>query len=414
METRLTEADASADPSPAPDAGRATRGRDRLRPGAPEREGLRWWLLSRLAVLWVAAQAVWVFPRGDGPVPGYLARWFTWDAQHYVKIARYGYDGPPGDDTPLEAFFPGLPLLLRLVHAVVRDWAAAGLLISFVAGAVAVAALARLAADEWGPRAGGRAALLFCVCPLTVFLTAGYTEALFLAFAIPAWIHARRGRWAAACLLAAGAACVRVTGLFLAAALVVEFVSAYLPQRLRTRHPTPATTPARRLRAAPWLLVPFVPVVGYFGYLYARTGDWGYWFHAQKVGWYREYTGFTATFHTTWDAAFGSGYDAGWRWAFRAELLAVAIGVVLVVALAVRLRYAEAVYVAASLLALTTSTWYFAVARTSLLWWPLWTWLAVLAVHPRHGTLVTRLYLFLSAPLAALLVAAFTTWRWAG
>jgi Mannosyltransferase (PIG-V) len=377
---------------------------------AHDREAVGWWLLSRVAALWIAVHAALMFGNGSGRLPGFLRRWYTWDAQYYVKIARFGYDGPPGERAPLEAFFPGMPMAIRALHVVVPNWTLDGLLVSFLAGAVAVVALARLAVLDGGPRAGGRAALLFCVSPLAVFLAAGYTEALFLAFALPAWLMARRGRWPAACLLAAGASCVRVTGLFLAAGLAVEFLASRLPRRAWR----PAHLPPAPLRHLPWLAVPLLPVLGYFAYLRARTGDWGYWWTAQEKGWFRHYTGFRETFLTTWHAAFGTAYSPNFRWSFRVELVAVAVGVVLVAVLAARRRFGEAVYVATSLVALATSTWYLSIARAALLWWPLWTMLAALAVHPRVGPAVTRVYLFASAPLAVLAVAAFTTGRWVG
>jgi hypothetical protein len=284
------------------------------------------------------------------------------------------------------------------------------MLISFVAGAVAIAALVRLTAIDFGADAGGKAALMLMASPLTVFLTAGYTEALFLGFALPAWLCARRRRWAHAAILAAGASCVRISGLFLAVALVVEFAAQWLPGRgLRLR-------PGRReLLAAPWLALPLLPIVGYFAYLRERTGSWTYWFEAQRIGWHRENTGFRATFDETIDRAYRGGTaNVNMAWSFRMELVAVAVGVVLIVVLLARLRYAEATYVGLSLCALATSTVYFSVARAALLWWPLWAGLGALAAHPRFGRYVTRGYLAFAAPFAAIFVAAFTANRWVG
>jgi len=379
---------------------------------APEREALTWWVLSRLAALWIAANAAWVFARDDNPVSPYLDRWYTWDTQYFVKIAQNGYTEIPGDTGVYEAFFPGMPAALWLVHAVVQNWVVAGLLISFVGGGMAVLAMARLAEEEFGTGVGARAALLLCVSPLGVFLASGYTESLFLAFAVPAWLQARRGRWAAAGLLAAGASCVRITGLFLAAALIVEFASTWLPARFRApSHPGAAPT---RIWHAAWLAVPFVPVIAYFGYLRSSTGSWTYYFDAQKLGWGREYSGFVKTFESMWNAAFTAGGSPSWQWAYRLEIFAVAVGIGLTIFLLARLRYGEAVYVATSLIALTTSGMYFSTARATLLWWPLWIGLASFGAHPTYGKAFTRVYLFLCVPLAVFLAAAFTTWRWAG
>jgi len=405
---------ASLDERPAEPApwGRTTLARLRSAQFAPERQALTWWVLTRLAGLWIAANAAWVFARSDAPVSPYLERWYTWDTQYFVKIAQNGYTELPGDTGVYEAFFPGMPALLWVVHLVVPSWVVAGLLISFVGGAVAVMAMARLAEEEFGTGVGGRAVLLLCVSPMAVFLSAGYTESLFLAFAVPAWLQARRGRWASACLLGAGASCVRITGLFLAAALIVEFAARWLPEKFRApAHPGAAPT---RLWQAGWLVVPFLPVLAYFGYLKSVHGSWTYYSEAQKLGWGREYSGFVKTFNNMWNAAFQPGGAPSWQWAYRLEIVAVAIGIALTIFLLARLRYGEAVYVAVSLAALMTSGMYFSTARATLLWWPLWISLAALGSHPRYGTFLTRLYLVLFAPLAVFLAAAFTTWRWAG
>ena len=194
----------------------------------------------------------------------YVGTWRKWDAGLFITIAEHGYDGEPGrpPDAGLPAFFPGLPLAMRVVHLVVPDWTACGLIVSLVAGLVAVVALARL--TEWEGGSGWAAVAGLLLFPMAVFLVAGYSEALFLAFAIPAWLAARQGRWPlTAAALAAGASCVRITGLFLAVALIVEFLTSRQP-----------------IRRAPWLLVPFLPLVAYSFFHYSRSGDWLAWKHA--------------------------------------------------------------------------------------------------------------------------------------
>src|SRR4051794_7830850 len=182
-----------------------------------DRDAVVTWVASRVAVALIALAASWtVAETTAGHVTSWLAGWDRWDTGLFVKIARFGYDGRPAhyDDKGVVAFFPGEPLVLRVVHAVVRDWVASGLVISAVAGAVACIALARLGELESDAQTGSRAVLFLVLSPFAVFLAAGYSEALFLAFALPAWLAAGRGRWAAAGLLGAAASTVRVTGLF--------------------------------------------------------------------------------------------------------------------------------------------------------------------------------------------------------
>jgi Gpi18-like mannosyltransferase len=193
------------------------------------RAALTTWAASRLGVAVLSFAAMWmVADTTAGDVPSWLHSWDHWDATLFVNVARFGYGGYPAhySDPGLVAFFPGEPLLLRAVHVVVPSWVAAGLLISLIAGAVACVGLARLAVVDDGASAPDRAVLYLVLSPFAVFLAAGYSEALFLALALPAWVCARRRRWLLAGVLAGGAAGVRVTGVFLAAALVVEFALA--------------------------------------------------------------------------------------------------------------------------------------------------------------------------------------------
>jgi hypothetical protein len=367
-----------------------------------DRSALKLWLLTRVTTFMVVSAGAWLFTQNQGALqPGpYLDRWLRWDAIHYATIAEFGYGGDPatGPRVPLEAFFPGLPLVLRALHALGIDLTVAGLLVSFVAGAVAVVALARLAARETGEAAvGSRAVLLLLLAPSAVFLAAGYTEALFLAFALPAWLAARRGSWARAGLLAAGAASIRVTGVFLALALVVEFLT--------------ARDGRRRWSALPWLAVPLLPVLAYMTYLHRRTGDWLAWVHAQEEGWYRSFTWPWDALSTTWEAAFGGVQTAGFAWMFRAELVAVAVGLALTGWLLWRRRWGEATYVGVQVAAFTTSAWFFSVPRATLLWWPLWIGLAAWSLRRPW---VLPAYLALVAPFMVIFTLLYSLHRWAG
>ncbi|MEU8995892.1 mannosyltransferase family protein [Streptomyces caniferus] len=411
--TAVVDATAAADaaaPADVVGGSRATRPwqealRRRLLPGYADREVLWLYLLTRLGIWTTAYCARWLFPgdRTTHHAAAFLAPWQQWDWGHFLHIARDGYF--PGEDGPWrngwdnrEAFFPGFPLLLRVVHSVVPHWATAGLLISFVSGAVAVLALARVARLHLPDgRAGQRAVLFLLVSPCAIFLAAGYTEALFLALALPAWLAAQRQHWPAAAGLAALATTVRVSGLFLAAALAVHFALT-----ARTR---------RQWRALPWLALPALPPVLYSGYLRLHTGDWMAWKHAEERGWYRDFHAPWEAWQHTWHAAFAESLPTGYALMSQAELLAMTVGLLLVGVLARRRRWPEAVYVGLSLWALGTSYWYTSIPRATLLWWPLWVLLAAWSLRtPR----VKTVYLCLAGPLMTVFALTFLSGRWAG
>ncbi|MEV1091923.1 mannosyltransferase family protein [Streptomyces microflavus] len=380
-------------------------GRVLVRLSPADRQVLGLYLLTRISLWIIAHGARWLFPRGSdtrdaGPV---LAPFQRWDANHYLHIARDGYF--PADAGPWvsgwdnrEAFFPGFPLLLRAVHTVVPSWTGAGLLISFVAGAVAVLALARIARSYVPEDVDGRRTVLFfLLSPCAVFLAVGYTETLFLAFALPAWLAAQRRHWALACTLTALATTVRVSGLFLAAAIAVLFA---LSARSR-----------QAWRSVGWLALPALPPAAYSWYLHNRTGDWMAWKHAQERGWYREFHAPWEAWANTWNAAFDGVHTTGYAAMFQAELAAMVVGVALVALLVRHRRWPEAVYVALSLWALGTSYWYTSIPRATLLWWPLWIGLAALSLRRPW---FRRAYLCVVVPVTALVALAFLTGRWAG
>ncbi|WP_113705050.1 mannosyltransferase family protein [Nonomuraea lactucae] len=360
---------------------------------SPGRDALLLWLSSRVGLLVATLLGI--------ALSDYVGKWKQWDAGLFITIAQHGYDGDPGrpPDAGLPAFFPGLPVALRLVHLVVPDWTASGLVISLVAGAVAMVALARLAELEGA--SGWIAVLGLLLFPTAVFLAAGYSESLFLAFAIPAWLAARQGRWPLAAALGAGASCVRITGLFLAIALVVEFVTG------RSRA-VPVEGGAVGRRQAPWLLVPFLPLVAYSYYHYTRSGDWLAWKHAQEAGWGRELVWPWKSWSTTWSAAMGTDDFAV---AFRMEIAGAVLTVAVLVWLLVMRRWSEVVYTGLQAAALMASAYYLSIPRMLLLWFPLWVALARLATGRRWVIVV---YAAVAGPLMVLDTVRFLSGAWAG
>lgn len=369
-----------------------TRSRSGL--GGPSTRALGVWLASRVAVLLLTLAGARQLA-GERGWDGLVDRWDSWDVGLFRKVAESGYQGYPDayPDRGVEAFFPGFPAVLRVVHLVVPSWTAAGLLVSLVAGGVASVALARLAELDGIP--GPRAVLVLVLSPYAVFLTAGYSEALFLALALPGWLCARRGDWRAAGLLVALATTVRISGVFLALGLCVQYYVEH-----------------RSVRAdAAWLLAPFAALAAYFGYLWAITGDPLRWQHVQQDYWGRSFTAPWEALRATVAAARDPAQGTEYQWSFAAEVVAVAVGVALTVVLVRRARWGEATYVGLSVLALATSSFYLSVARATLLWFPLW--LIVAAAGDRRPALHTA-YVAVCAPLMALGVLTFTAGRWVG
>jgi Mannosyltransferase (PIG-V) len=225
---------------------------------------VRAFLLSRLIVIGAGVAGALAVPRRAGwtmfdplrlsarlgSVGNVLAApAVRWDSIHYLAIAEHGY--AVAGNTP---FFPLYPLLVRVLGYVLGSDPLAGVAISTVSFAVALALLHRLTELELDRRAADATVLLVALAPLSFFFTAVYTESLFLALSLGALYAARRERWALAAAIGALAAVTRVPG----ALLVIPLAAMYLKEHRRAGRPLG------------WLLVVPGALAGYLGYLAAR------------------------------------------------------------------------------------------------------------------------------------------------
>ncbi|WP_051208230.1 mannosyltransferase family protein [Propionicicella superfundia] len=302
------------------------------------------WAGSRLLIALAAAYVLATRP--DLTLRGILQ---TWDVVHFIRIAEDGYVAANS-----QAFFPGLPLLLRAGSAVGIDPVVGGVLLSLIGSVLATWALYRLG--------GPGAAIAWLLAPTAVFTVVGYTESLFCAAAFWAWEFARRRNYLWMAVLAGAAAAIRVSGLFLAGALGILILT-QAGDALR-----------RRIARLAWLLVPFGVILAYMVYLKASTGDWMAWYHAQSTGWARSLTNPVQAVINTFGAAAPGAYPdhPEWKWIFRFELVSVVVGVVTTVLCLRRRRWAEAGYVGVQILAFSLSYWFQSVCRAVLLWFPTW------------------------------------------
>jgi hypothetical protein len=235
-------------------------------------------------------------PFGGGWLAGWLDATFTplvrWDALWYEKISLSGYvptglvAGNPGERT---AFFPLYPLL---VHAL-GGWAGNGAtlvvatLLSLATFAIGLAIVHRLATLELGPQAGRAAVLVIAFWPAGPFFSAPYTESLFLALSVGAFLAARRDRWWLAGLLGGLASATRNTGVLLIVPLAIIYF--YGPRARATERAPPAGRRHRwasRFSARPdvlWLALVPVGLVAFSVYLQLELGNWQAWRTAQEA-----------------------------------------------------------------------------------------------------------------------------------
>jgi hypothetical protein len=209
-------------------------------------------------------------PIVDGAAGLWLGAWQRWDATWYLRIVEQGYH--TGD--PSLVFPPLYPILTRLVAALPGfSPLLAGMLVSTAAAFVAFTLMYRLASGDVGQVVARRAVVYLAIFPWAYFLMAPYSESLFLATTLAAFLFARQRRWWLAGLLGAAAALTRVQGLLLLLPLAYELV-------VQARVQDAARRGARFAyfvrNAAPLTLIPLA-LACFAGYLYFAIGDQTLW-----------------------------------------------------------------------------------------------------------------------------------------
>lgn len=341
------------------------------------------WLATRLVILAVAYGAMRTKQTTFTEVVS------RWDVLHYLAISQLGYIDPQE-----WAFFPGLPLLMHALDQLGLPPVVAAVVLANVCSALAAWALYRLY--------GTWAACAWLCLPMTVFTAVPYTEPFFCAAAFWAWERAEAGRWHIAALLAAVACSLRISGLFLVAALGVMLL-------VQTN-----TSRRDKLNQLSWLALALVPAGIYQVYLHHLSGSWLAWYEAQGAGWQRTLSWPWEAVKATWPMT-SPEYWPGRPEVpvmFRFELASALTGYLVTIGCLVKKRWAEAGWVAINVLALTCSGWIISVNRAVLLWMPLAGFIGWLADRPVSSDATRRLRL---AGLVALTAASLGTtayWSW--
>jgi hypothetical protein len=220
-------------------------------------------------------------------------------------------------------------------------------------------------AAELEEAVGKRAVVFLLIFPTAYFLHIGYTESLFLALALGAFLAARRGRWGSAGLAGGLAALTRINGLLLVPSLAADAWSEWRTDR--------------RWRAA-WGWIGLV-AVGFGGYLLLNQvvyGDPFAFLAIQRDHW-------SKSLAWPWEGIGGvvsrlSGdnlEDVAILGV--AELVAIVVGLVGTVVAIRRFRPSWAVWMGGNWLLFVSTAFVLSVPRYALVMFPLFAWFALLA-----------------------------------
>lgn len=204
-------------------------------------------------------------------VPGYdlhgfvLGLWNVHDTQNYISIAENGYASDPPFFT---AFFPGYPLLIKVVGFILGGQSLlAALLITNISALFFFWYLYRLVEADYGQTIARRSLVISAVFPTSFFLFMGYTEAPLMAFAVAAFYYGRQHKWWLAGILAGCAALTKQPGVFLMLPLGYMYWRQYTAYKVKDRGVF-----LKKLQWA-WLLLIPIAFLGYMAYSSFLVGD---------------------------------------------------------------------------------------------------------------------------------------------
>lgn len=213
------------------------------------------------------------------PFAGALGTWVHMDAVWYLKIVTKGYTYSPVRGSLVD-FFPLYPLVVWFVqHALFWSSSystalAAGFIVSWVSFLAACILLYRLTLDRFDAQVAYGAVILLAVFPFSFYDGAPFSESLYLALAIAAFLGIERREWGLASVAALLAGAERPPGLIVGGCVVL----AYGLDWLRTRH---------NLRAnVLWLVLTPLGTASYMLFTWVRFGDPMAYFKTSHAGWH--------------------------------------------------------------------------------------------------------------------------------
>ncbi|HEV2237575.1 MAG TPA: hypothetical protein VGR57_13005 [Ktedonobacterales bacterium] len=170
------------------------------------------WAAQHAAIIGLAALWQSLLPFGLRGVRPFV--WF--DGVWYIQLAQFGYVRLPD-----AAYFPLYPLLVR-VFAIGGNYVFGALFVANLCGLLAFLCF-RILIEEEADRATAQRALVYFACfPTAMFLVAGYTESLFLTFALLTFLALRRRQWGIVVLATLAATLTRSTGILLLIPIAIE------------------------------------------------------------------------------------------------------------------------------------------------------------------------------------------------
>ncbi|MBR4236301.1 MAG: hypothetical protein IKR85_09625 [Clostridia bacterium] len=324
------------------------------------------------------------------------------DSKHYLDIAENFYVNEGSTDRIVRlVFLPFYPLLIKCVSYITRDYTLAAVVVSVLCSCTAGTCVFRLAAREYGQKAGFRALRYFCLLPGAFFYFTALTESVFVLESLLLACFLQDRKYLPACVCGCLAAFTRTVGIILIVPVMFQMISDIINSDRKAR---------RALVCACELLV--IPL-GFFAYLCVNKYVSGSWFKFleyesehwhQHVGWFFD----TVRYQTQYAASYlqsGSVHEAFGLWIAN---IAAQLGALAVMAAGIkRVRPAFGAYFIAYFAVAMGVSWLLSAPRYLLTCFPV---LLALTRMTRRKSVDVSLSLLLAAASCAYFYAYLNGW----
>lgn len=226
--------------------------------------------ISIYFLIWIASLIfIFFFGLNNFPYSGQskdlIGSLANWDGGHYLSIASNGYR-----EKFQYAFFPLYPMTINLVSQITGDYLTAALIVSSLSAFLALHLFYGLVSLDFSKRLAEKAVLLLLIFPTSFYLITAYSEGFFLLLVIASFYFLRKDKLFLATLFAVLAGATRLSGLAVAAALIIHVIV------------------SGGISKKNWIvtLAPLGFVI-YCIFLFKTTGDPFYFLSAESTNWQR-------------------------------------------------------------------------------------------------------------------------------
>lgn len=188
-------------------------------------------LVFTVMTIVLTALIIWASGRSGSFSDVIRFRFGTLDSQHYLYIAEHGYTPSTSEDYGRVVeivFLPGYPLLVKLFSFVIRDFFAAGMVVSFLSFTASAILLYLLVTEESSREDALYSVIILFMLPGAFFFISPMTESLFLALTLATVLMIRKKKWLLAGLFGMYCAFTRSIGVIVAVIYVFELAKDFL------------------------------------------------------------------------------------------------------------------------------------------------------------------------------------------